>query len=203
MHIFHEQVRYAQSLIKRRPIGTAGRWRWELVSPEDVINELEQHGVSLSIRTLQRWVKDGLIPEPERGSHGQGRGTWANYPDDTVPQALTVQVLRKAHKLKHDQIADARRVAQEGVHSLFPVLWNYYTDRFAAGKNYNGMLEIARQVTKTAGLTIVDGMLHLNLPDDLYNFGARHNVWADVFDEIVKEQGFMPISHLIRRKAKI
>jgi len=43
--LFNDNVRYAKALIKRRPIGTAGRWRWELVNPDKVIEELQKHGV--------------------------------------------------------------------------------------------------------------------------------------------------------------
>lgn len=121
--LFNDNVRYAKALIKRRPIGTAGRWRWELVNPDKVIEELQKHGVGITVRTLQRWVKDGLLPEPKRGTHGRGTGSWADYPDETIPEALTVSILKDVYRLKHSEIAEARKAYNEGKLAYYSTTW--------------------------------------------------------------------------------
>lgn len=121
--LFNDNVRYAKALIKRRPTGTAGRWRWELVNPDKVIEELQKHGVDITVRTLQRWVKAGLVPEPKRGSYGQGRGTWADYPEETIPEALTVHVLQGVYQLKQSEIAEARKAYNEGKLAYYSTTW--------------------------------------------------------------------------------
>ena len=121
--LFNDNVRYAKALIKRRPTGTAGRWRWELVNPDKVIEELQKHGVDITVRTLQRWVKAGLVPEPKRGSYGQGRGTWADYPEETIPEALTVHVLQGVYQLKQSEIAEARKAYKEGRAAYYSTTW--------------------------------------------------------------------------------
>mgnify|MGYP000850525282 FL=1 len=121
--LFNDNVRYAKALIKRRPIGTAGRWRWELVNPDKVIEELQKHGVDITVRTLQRWVKDGLLPEPKRGTHGRGTGSWADYPDETIPEALTVSILKDVYRLKHSEIAEARKAYKERKLAPYAATW--------------------------------------------------------------------------------
>ena len=121
--LFNDNVRYAKALIKRRPAGTAGRWRWELVNPAGVIEKLKEHGVDITVRTLQRWVNDGLVPEPKRGNYGRGRGSWADYPAETIIDALTVSILKEVYRLRHDEISRARKNFNERKLEPYSLLW--------------------------------------------------------------------------------
>ncbi len=143
--IFNDNVRYNRMLIKRRPSGTAGRWRWELVTPDKVIEKLSEYGIDIGVRTLQRWVKDGLIPTPERGSYGQGKGTWADYPPETVPEALTANLLRRVYRLKNTEIAEARKGFFEGKPTFFKDTYGFYYLQMKPDATYSSVLRSAEE----------------------------------------------------------
>ena len=71
------------------------------------------------------------------------------YKRQTLNEALTAQLFKDGHSLKNAEIAKARKASAEGTHSLYPLLWSYYTDRFADGKTYAEMVDIAQQVGNT------------------------------------------------------
>ena len=57
------------------------------MTPDEVIEQLKKIGVEMSRPSLTRYEKQGLIPKPERGALGRGRGRWTNYPPETVAEA--------------------------------------------------------------------------------------------------------------------
>ncbi|MCL6558948.1 MAG: hypothetical protein K6U74_09115, partial [Firmicutes bacterium] len=57
------------------------------ITPDEVIAELKKLGVNISRNTLLNYEKWGLIPEAERGSHGKGKGRYADYPPETIAEA--------------------------------------------------------------------------------------------------------------------
>lgn len=199
--LFDDNVRHNTRLTKRKskhkieprlrgeiyPVKVVGK-----VSPNEVIRELERRGVNIHRKTLLRWEQADLIPKAKRGSYGQGGGKWADYPDHTVEEALTVQVLREAHKLRGKALTKTRHEGLKGVNSFFSLLWDYYRTRFSEGKDYAEMLDIAKDIRANAGFQLVDGAIWFNIPTDLQNF--RPSAWGEVFNQIVKEQGFVPIS---------
>jgi len=144
--LFNDQIRYAKALIKRRPKGKAGRWA--KVTPEKVLAVLSSQGVNITMRTLQRWAKDELIPAPERGSYGQGGGTWADYPDETIPEALTANLLKKVFKLKNDDVAGARRGYLDGERRFFTDTYKTFIDRISQGLEYEAVLRLAEEEKK-------------------------------------------------------
>ena len=122
--LFNDNVRYNRSLAKsmtRPKHRVAPRLKgWcstvkvaIIVTPDEVIKKLEEHGLDITRRTLLRWEGEGLIPKPERGSYGQGGGKWTDYPDETIPEALTASILKDAYRLKHAEIAEARKAHKE------------------------------------------------------------------------------------------
>ena len=169
------------------------------VNPDEVITELTKRGVDISRKTLLRWEQAGMVPEAKRQALGQGRGWVTDYPDETLNEALTAQLFKDGHSLKNAEIAKARKASAEGTHSLYPLLWSYYTDRFADGKTYAEMVDIAQQVGNTAGIELDSSsrMIYFNLPGDLRNY--RPEAWGDVFAEIVKAKGFIPINEIKRK----
>lgn len=100
------QMNYRRRI--RRPIHNPSLWGVEGVTPDEVIQALKEHGISISRQTLLNWEKQGLIPEAERGSYGQGGGKWTDYPDETLPEALTLCFLKDVYRLRHTEIAEAR-----------------------------------------------------------------------------------------------
>jgi hypothetical protein len=128
-----------------RVTGTAGRWA--KVTPDKVLEVLLSHGVDMNIRTLQRWAKSGLIPTPERGRLGTG-GSWADYPDETIPEALTANLLKKVFKLKNDDVAGARRGYLDGERRFFTDTYKTFIDRISQGLEYEAVLRLAEEEKK-------------------------------------------------------
>ena len=58
------------------------------MSPDEVIERLKDLGVEISRPTLSRYEKQGLIPEPKRGSLGRAGGRFSEYPPETVSEAF-------------------------------------------------------------------------------------------------------------------
>ena len=48
---------------------------------------LKEIGFNISIVTLRRYVKEGLIPEPERTHLGRGKGQHVSFPRNAIEQA--------------------------------------------------------------------------------------------------------------------
>lgn len=57
------------------------------MTPDEVLAALAELGITISRNTLHRWTKEGLLPEPERGSLGRGRGRFVHYPKEAVAEA--------------------------------------------------------------------------------------------------------------------
>lgn len=57
------------------------------MTPDELLAELKKLGITISRNTLHRWTKEGLLPEPERGSLGRGRGRFVHYPKEAVAEA--------------------------------------------------------------------------------------------------------------------
>jgi hypothetical protein len=55
--------------------------------PDKVIEELREVNVEISRRTLLNYEKWGLIPRPQRGNGGRGKGGITDYPDSAVAEA--------------------------------------------------------------------------------------------------------------------
>ena len=108
------------------------------MNPDQVIEKLKEHGLDITVRTLQRWVKDGLLPEPKRGTHGRGTGSWADYPDETIPEALTVSILKDVYRLKHSEIAEARKAYKEGRAGVHASIWGAVLARGESGYEPDG-----------------------------------------------------------------
>jgi len=62
-------------------------------TPDQVIELLQQMRVNITRRTLLRYEKGKLIPEPIRGGLGQGRGRVTEYPNETAEEAYAAYML--------------------------------------------------------------------------------------------------------------
>ena len=84
------------------------------VDPHEVLEKIEELGVKPpSIRTLQRWAKQGLTPKPETKSAGRGKGRTSDYPDETPAEAAASFIVKSNWKLSPEEIAKIRRKALE------------------------------------------------------------------------------------------
>lgn len=59
------------------------------MKPDEVVSLLSKIDIPVSVPTLARYVRDGLISEPERGGHGRGGGRWTEYSLFGVVEAAT------------------------------------------------------------------------------------------------------------------
>ena len=86
----------------------------------EVIEELKKHGISITIRTLQRYVKQNLIAPPFFRK-GQGRGVFTLYPHAVVnellelkqPEATSLRAAVKLTEKAHLLCIEERMAAQE------------------------------------------------------------------------------------------
>ena len=77
---------------------------------------LEDLGVKISIGTLYRYRRVGLLPEAEKGHGGRGRGPSINFPPEAVAEAYAAKKLFEAEpRPKTETVAEARRVALEAL----------------------------------------------------------------------------------------
>ena len=59
------------------------------MKPDEVVSLLNKIDIPVSVPTLARYVREGLISEPERGGHGRGGGRWTKYRRYGVVEAAT------------------------------------------------------------------------------------------------------------------
>lgn len=104
------------------------------MSPDEVIAEVERlGGPRISRRTLLLWEQEELIPPATRGSHGQGRGRFSDYPPETPQEAFAAaKLLRngvpytgelpwKRVKLTLGDVRNARKVGRALLQGAIPL----------------------------------------------------------------------------------
>lgn len=130
--LFMDNVTYNRNLSKARTKPKHSIPRQGMVfilTPDEVIEVLRDHGLDITRRTLFNWEKAGLVPEAERGSFGQGGGKWSDYPDETIPEALTAHLLKGVYRLKHAEIARAREGYNMGKLKPYSGVWGAVIQR--------------------------------------------------------------------------
>ncbi len=106
---FYENVKYNSDLAKfnakprHRNILIASR-RFDGVKTEEVLEKLAEVGIKRDKRTLQRYVKDGLIPKPQK------KGKHADYPEETPNEFFASWIMKQARK-STEEVARARESA--------------------------------------------------------------------------------------------
>lgn len=82
------------------------------MTPDEVVKKIEEIGIKTSRSTLLRFENQELIPRPERGSDGRGRGRYSEYPYHTPHEYFASYVLlNKPYRFTFDQVAKARDFA--------------------------------------------------------------------------------------------
>lgn len=72
--------------------------------------ELRSMDVNITRRTLLRYEKANLIPEPIRGGQGRGKGRTTDYPDSTASEAFAAYYLLNGNpSYRVETVASARK----------------------------------------------------------------------------------------------
>jgi len=117
MNPFFAQVQWsrAQSAARAKPRGWAEKGGM-VVTLEEVIKAAQElyPELNMSLSAARTWVARKLIPAPEIESKGRGKGTQANYSEDT-PAQMAAAAYTAAQGYTQKQIALARRIVLEGM----------------------------------------------------------------------------------------
>ena len=90
---------------------------------EEIQKQLEALGLNIPAGTLRRWASESLIPSPERYQNPVGRGWLSDWPDETLPETLTVHLLKDVLRLKHSEIAELRQAYKKGGENISFNVW--------------------------------------------------------------------------------
>lgn len=90
------------------------------MTPDEIIMSLEKLNVKISRSTLLRYEKAGLIPEPERGGMGRGKGRTTSYSIRTIGEAYAAYCLiHKTYSFSPNQVKKIRESAIRFLDSFF------------------------------------------------------------------------------------
>lgn len=82
----------------------------------DLQNELKKRGVDISVITLRRYVKAGLIPEPKRDHLGRGKGQHVDFPPEAIAEAGAARMVFRLNRNPSVEIVkQARDLALEAL----------------------------------------------------------------------------------------
>lgn len=113
--IFWENAKRNADLAKRKTkpkILRIGR-RVEM-KPDEVVERLKVFGVDITRRSLFSWEKAGLVPEATRGNLGRGKGRTADYPEETVAEAVAYWVMTHGYiRIAPKEVSRIRQLALE------------------------------------------------------------------------------------------
>ena len=83
---------------------------------EELQEELKKRGVDISVITLRRYVKNGLIPEPERKHYGRGKGEHVNFPLEAIAEtAAAKEIFRLKRNPSVEIVKEARDLALKSI----------------------------------------------------------------------------------------
>ena len=159
---FAENTSYNSRLCKSKTT-RRGKVMGYKLTPDSVIEQLEAKGLTIARRTLLRWERADLIPKAKRGSYGQGGGKWADYPRDTIPEALTAQLLKDVFRMPNAEIAQARADYAVQNYNWRSVRWYDFRRAFAEGYNYP-------DVKAAAQTAYDDGLFPLLIGQQFYDW---------------------------------
>lgn len=120
------------------------------MTPDEILSNLKNLGVSISRSTLLRYEKAGLIPQPIRGGQGRGKGRTTEYTLDTVGEAYAAyQFSHNEHNLTPASIKKIREDALKFVNTFFTEFLD---------ETYSNLSD--EQVVKTAAINMfIDGSI--------------------------------------------
>ncbi len=81
------------------------------MNPDKVISIVAKLGLIRDKKTLQRYAKLGLVPEPNKLNLGRGTGVLVDYPDSTPYEFYGSLFLKQFGKVPYEEIFEARNLA--------------------------------------------------------------------------------------------
>lgn len=159
--LFWDNVSYNSSLAKRRAMPKQKGFLWKMRAGA-VLKELEVLDIDIVERTLQRYIKNGLAPKPQR-SRGRPTGyaketaaeVYASYSLMHGSRKLTAKEVKRFREeaLSRDIKGLLRGTFFEGEHHLYPaVLWLSKRDKtlqgYGPGEDMRYTLSSKRDVLK-------------------------------------------------------
>lgn len=82
------------------------------MTPNEIIEKLKEHGITISRSTLLNYEKWGLIPEAKRGGAGRGKGRTSDYPDETFAEAYAAyELMHFYYRLRPKELREVREMA--------------------------------------------------------------------------------------------
>ena len=106
-HVIEAELRWAEAVA---------------VSSAEVLAALQGMGVTLPAGTLRYWAAEGIVPRPRRGQRAEGRGTYADWPADTVAAAyVAYHLMRGPMRMPRRLLALARQRATAVYPSRVPL----------------------------------------------------------------------------------
>lgn len=133
------------------------RWGVPQVTSTELLEAMEKVGVKVAAPTLREWARKGLISKPKVGSKGRGKGTFSEYPDQAIIEALATHLMFKRGK-KTDDILKTKR-------------YLYTNDNQFDLRNYNDAISIRREDGK-----FVISVEQSELPDDASDFDIESSI---------------------------
>ena len=111
---FWDNVSYNSSLAKSRA-KPRHRGMVRIMRPEVVLRMLSEFGIDITERTLQKYVKNELIPMPERRSAGRGKGRITDYADETPAEFFaSYRLMHGPKRCTTEQVsADRKGIKQD------------------------------------------------------------------------------------------
>jgi hypothetical protein len=84
-----------------------------IMTQNEVLKELLDHDINISVRTLQRYVEWGLIPKPNITRKGRAGGTKADYPPHTPAEIYAALLLINDSdgRFKVETVRNVREIA--------------------------------------------------------------------------------------------
>ena len=83
---------------------------------DELQEELKNRGVDISVITLRRYVKAGLLPEPKRDHLGRGKGQHVDFPLEAIAEAGAARmVFRLKRNPSVESVKQARDLALKAI----------------------------------------------------------------------------------------
>lgn len=82
------------------------------MTPQEVLDMLEELGIKRDVRTLQRYVKMDLVPKPLLINRGRGTGKISDYPNSTPNELYGSIYLKEFRKASFQEIKEARMLVK-------------------------------------------------------------------------------------------
>lgn len=149
------------------------------MAPDEVLRYLETMGAPISIKTLQRYVRQGLIPSPRVRALGHARGRESEYNLDAVLEAYAAKNLL-AKTLPTWGLPETFRLPDEGVTLRVPARRITATDIQAARKWAYSLPEKKRRAIELGKHVVTISLTKETTEEDVFAV-VLVNLWLRLY----------------------